>query len=749
MNSKSIFMISALALVPAWDAGQSFAYAQDAEELPPISVERNRGRAIPRTTEINRDQIAAPVNPAIVAAEGPVGGSVRSAMDARYNAPNAVVVIDGAQLQQFNDQTIGDALRRLPGVTFPGVNRSREIKLRGLPGEYTQVFLDGRPLVDADTSRSNMEVDRIPVSLIERVEIIRSPLVNYPSSGAAGTVNIITKRNFKKTGGAGITIGGGHVDSFNNPGELSGWAGAEAGKLKFFVGGGYQRRFLEESINTFYPYGAAANNGKTLQDQKRSFDEWTFLSRFEYKANDVHSFLWSPTYMKTEELRAQTDWRYNAASPYALNRTQEETRNRMRENIGNLFEWKQDFGNLNGRIFFDVQQAKEETWRRPLTNGVPGAVTVNPIDLMRYAPGAAYTATIGSHTVDFGGGLNQLSRDEKDTTRGDRFYKIKENIYYGYLSDAFTVFGRDLLTAGVRMEHTILDTTDVNGMTRSMTATDWNPSLQYRLSITDDLNFRAGLARTLRRPDLRDLSPVLRANGGTYANPDTRGNPELSPERIWGLDVGFDWYLFDRLGLLAVNFFDRKFDSKIERSLRMEGARWVSTPRNLGDGEAYGVELEGRLPLKFLNMPHLTLWANLTNVHSRVTDPLTNQTRRFAEQPDLLTNVGLDYYVEAWKTTFGINWNRVYSYSQNILQVAGVGLNQNVYTDFNTLDKLDLSVKMAVNKNFNLTFSANNVLRPVDRRNVLTYTPAGALSSHQLTEQASHSTYYVRANFVW
>lgn len=709
----------------------SIARAQSPQVLPSISVEGDR-----------------------------IAGSVRSALQARHDSPNAVVVIDGEQLNQFNDMSIGDAIRRLPGVTFPGVNRSREIKLRGLPGEYTQVLLDGRPLVDADTSRSNMEVDRIPASMIERVEIIRSPLVKYPSSGAAGTVNIITKRTFAPQGNVGLTIGGGHVDSFNNPGELSAWTGGEAGQLKYFIGGGYQRRYLEESINTFNTFKPKSNEGKNIQDQKRTFDEWTFLSRFEYKANENNSFVWSPTYMKTKELREQIDGRYNAAAPYALNRTKEETRHRLRENIGNLFEWNQTFNNFfSGRVFFDVQQAKEETERRGKETSFPSlkvtpSYSFNPIDLMRYAPGAAYTALIGNHTVEFGGGLNQLTRDEKDVTRTDRFYSIKESIYYGYLSDSVPVFGRDRLTAGVRVEHAILDTTDKTGTTHSTTATDWNPSLQYRLAVTDDIDFRAGLARTLRRPDMRDLSPLIKQEDGTYAKPDTQGNPDLVPERIWGLDVGMDWYLFDRLGLFSVNYFNRQFSNKIERSLTTytrpnNSTAYLSTPRNLGDGEAYGVELEARVPLKMFGMPNLTLWGNLTTIHSSVDDPLTGQTRRFAEQPDLLTNVGLDYYVDAWKTTFGVNWNRVYGYSQDILQVATASTVQNVHTDFNTLDKLDVSVKTAVSKNLTLSFSALNVLRPIDRRNVATYTPAGALSTVQLTEQASHSTYYVRANFIW
>jgi hypothetical protein len=136
--------------------------------------------------------------------------SVQRANQLRHNSPNAKIVIEAEQLNQFNDQSIGDAIRRLPGVTFSSPNRSRSIKLRGLGKEYTTVLLDGRPIIDGDSSRA-MEVDRIPTIFVERLEITRSPLASDENPGAGGTINIITKRNFGPTGGA-ISVGGGHVE---------------------------------------------------------------------------------------------------------------------------------------------------------------------------------------------------------------------------------------------------------------------------------------------------------------------------------------------------------------------------------------------------------------------------------------------------------------------------------------------------------------------------------------------------------
>jgi len=691
--------------------------------------------------------------------------SVQRANELRHKSPNAKIVIEAEQLNQFNDQSVGDAIRRLPGVTFSGPNRSRSIKLRGLGKEYTTILLDGRPIVDGDSARA-MEVDRIPTIFVERIEITRSPLASDDSQGSAGTINIITKRNFGPTGGA-ISVGGGHVENFGTAGDVSGWTGGQAGPVRYFMGAGYQRRLLEESNNTFNYTGVANTpNRATYQDQKRTFDEYTALGRFEYKANDANTFTISPTYLRTDELRAQTESRTNAAMTFIDRRTIEE-RNRIRESYGSFFEWAHAYNNyVNGRVFLDVQQAREDTTRTSvqnsynssgtLTGSVPG-YTFNPIDMNRIAPGAKLMAEWNGHVTETGAGLNRLTRSENDSGRADgsRTYDITEDVYYAYLSDSVSLLGPDKLTAGVRLEHSITNTRNSARQSTDRDDTNLNPSLQYRYSVIPDLDLRAGIARTVRRPDLRDLTPTVRQSGGTPSSPDTRGNPDATPEKIWGADVGADYYFYDRLGILSANVFARSFENKLERRLTRGytgfPTRWISELRNAGNGEAYGLELDGRVPLRMLNMPNLTLWANATFVRTQLTDPETLQTRRFAEQPDVVTNLGVDYYVEAWRTTFGLNYNRVYAYSQDILQrTASVPLtNANVRTEYNTLNRLDASIKVALTPSWSIAFSALNLTRPKFRTTQTTFTTAGLVDNVVKYEEPSHSVYYVRTNYTW
>ncbi|MEN0060306.1 MAG: hypothetical protein AAGB31_15815, partial [Bdellovibrio sp.] len=82
----------------------------------------------------------------------------------------------------------------------------------------------------------------------------------------------------------------------------------------------------------------------------------------------------------------------------------------------------------------------------------------------------------------------------------------------------------------------------------------------------------------------------------------------------------------------------------------------------------------------------------------------------------MVFNVGLDYYVEAWRTTFGLNYNRAFAYSQDILQTGTtVSSLFNQRTEYNALNRLDFSVKVALSPNASISFSALNLTRPMFR----------------------------------
>ena len=95
--------------------------------------------------------------------------------------------------QDFEPTSVGDSLKRVPGVAFGSdIGEYDSPALRGLAEGFTQVLVNGRPIPGGGNDRT-VFVDRIPAEIIDRIEIIRSPSADIDSQGIGGTINIILK----------------------------------------------------------------------------------------------------------------------------------------------------------------------------------------------------------------------------------------------------------------------------------------------------------------------------------------------------------------------------------------------------------------------------------------------------------------------------------------------------------------------------------------------------------------------------
>ena len=685
-----------------------------------------------------------------------IESSAEKAITAKREAPNSVTVIDAEQLNQFGDQPLGDALRRVPGVTFGGANRAREIQLRAIGDQYTQVLVNGRTMIDGNSRRS-VQVDRIPSSLVERVVIIRAPLASLDGQGAAGTVNIILK-NTNFTPRTEVGAGGGYLESNGWIGDATLFQAGEFGALKYSFAGGLQRQRRNESKDTYVFTGAGAPNGGELGINEREYNQVNLVPSFELTLTPQDVLRFEPSYLYTEEDRDDVKSRLTT-NQQSINRVDDEKRIRDRENYGIYSAWvhslKQGDGDFT--LSFDQQWASEDTTRDAYRYNGSGVfqqrrLRTEDVELERSNPAFKYQQKIQNHELAFGTDFSRSTRNEDNTdvTVGspptftpNRIFDVREDRFNVYAQDSWQIADGTRLTGGLRLEQSETRTRDVTGNATTNDETFLLPSLHLVQRVQENTDFRAGIARTLRRPDLRELTPTISEGSGTAANPFIGGNPDQTPESIWGLDTGFDYYFLERKGLLSINGFARKFDDKIEYLSELEGANYVSRPRNVGDGELYGLELEGRAPLEIINVPQLTLWGNATWVHTKLDDPFGG-TRRFADQQDAVANLGLDYYVEAIRTTFGLSVNWASGYDQRIKGNNNTALG----THLDDMVRLDFSARTQFTDNLSMSVSFLNLLGSTEKMTVDTYT-AGTKSSVSKTYEDTYRSAYVKLNYTF
>ena len=106
-----------------------------------------------------------------------------------------VSILDGEELERNLAASIGETLRREPGIstTSFGAGASRPI-IRGLGGDRVRVLDNGIGSIDASASSPDHAVPVEPAQA-QRIEIVRgASVLRYGSSGAGGVVNVLDGR---------------------------------------------------------------------------------------------------------------------------------------------------------------------------------------------------------------------------------------------------------------------------------------------------------------------------------------------------------------------------------------------------------------------------------------------------------------------------------------------------------------------------------------------------------------------------
>ena len=112
----------------------------------------------------------------------------------------SVDVITQEEIEKMGASSLGEILSKTSGLvmqygTFPSASSKSKssISIRGMGANGTLFLLDGRRL--AGEVKNPYDLERIPASIIERIEIVKGPMSSlYGADAVGGVINIITKR---------------------------------------------------------------------------------------------------------------------------------------------------------------------------------------------------------------------------------------------------------------------------------------------------------------------------------------------------------------------------------------------------------------------------------------------------------------------------------------------------------------------------------------------------------------------------
>lgn len=113
---------------------------------------------------------------------------------------STVVVVTEEEIQKMGAESLKDIIDKTPGInvqygTFPSASSKSKssISIRGMSANGTLFLLDGRRV--AGEVANPYDLDRIPASIVERIEIVKGPNSSlYGADAVGGVINIITKK---------------------------------------------------------------------------------------------------------------------------------------------------------------------------------------------------------------------------------------------------------------------------------------------------------------------------------------------------------------------------------------------------------------------------------------------------------------------------------------------------------------------------------------------------------------------------
>ena len=152
------------------------------------------------------------------------------------DAPVATEVITRREIEAGGARNVADVLETQPGLNVVRSFAGAGLRLQGLDARYVLILVDGERL----TGRTGDQVDltRLPVEDIERIEIVRGPSsVLYGSDAIGGVVNIITRRG-RKPFEAEAQASYGSLNAV----DARGGVGFRAGAWSGYASGGWHRR---------------------------------------------------------------------------------------------------------------------------------------------------------------------------------------------------------------------------------------------------------------------------------------------------------------------------------------------------------------------------------------------------------------------------------------------------------------------------------------------------------------------------
>ena len=120
--------------------------------------------------------------------------SLATSVSTKRNSDLILESVTAEDIGKLPDDSIGESIARLPGVTSQRLNgRANVIAIRGLGPDFSQTLLNGREQTSTGDNRA-VEFDQYPSEVVNQVNVYKTPSASLIGQGLVGTIDVRTIR---------------------------------------------------------------------------------------------------------------------------------------------------------------------------------------------------------------------------------------------------------------------------------------------------------------------------------------------------------------------------------------------------------------------------------------------------------------------------------------------------------------------------------------------------------------------------
>lgn len=566
--------------------------------------------------------MAAPADGDVVRTKDVIVTATRTEEEVKV-VPQNVEVITSEDIEKLGATDVYQALKLASNVDVTRAGMAgHNVMIRGMSTNHTLILVNGMRRAGEDTSvtQNVYALDRLSLSDIERIEIVRGPAsAQYGSDALGGVINIITKKSgVEPSVTVGASTGTSSINNyyhinFGKQGNFSGSLDMRFSKLRKQMfedsdGSNYYGPTQDFHFDGNFDLGRNQNlnvnlgyyHEKTSADYVDSSSVMPAGSSLQF--SDAMPEITLTEDFVMESSKNKKEWYDFTRKDFSLAWTGKTSKNDWMirtyysylDKDNNLYNYRSDLPTLNGTMQmgpisrpismpmegmlggmfpkYDWDKSKYKLF------GIEGKDTMAIGEDHLLTFGAEYRTNKVEGTRMGNGGDNVHSEDRwGNGVLKTKDYSEKEvDTYAAYIQDEWMVNDKLLIIPSVRYDHD------------SSFGGETTPKIGATYFINDHNRFKANWGKSFKAPTISELyMSMTRAMGPSTVT--VLGNPDLQPEEAESWDISYEYDDDKNWG--KITYFENDVKNLIT-SHALDADGYINEYINVDKAQINGVELE-------------------------------------------------------------------------------------------------------------------------------------------------------------